>query len=193
MRQRLASENGPSPDTVVKACGKKIVLRWSDCVGLEKARSMCQCLKFLGRVAWRTRLGRYELTFPMRATSGRASCKKRTSNTSILSHPMYVFIFNVSKRGTEKKLTAPRMVDTSSCQSLMMFKYVTELEDLVNASPRRVSPGPRVRVSKRRIEPLREPVYTRHWSASQVGRDKCLQYWTAYLLLMQRKDITMRL
>jgi hypothetical protein len=41
MRQRLASENGPSPDAVVKACGKKIVLRWSKCVGLEKVRSMC--------------------------------------------------------------------------------------------------------------------------------------------------------
>lgn len=64
--------------------------------------------------------------------------------------------------GTKNKLTAPCMVDTSSCQSLMMFKYVTEFEDLVNASPRRVSPGPRLRVSKRRIEPLREPVYTRH-------------------------------
>lgn len=41
MRQRLASEYGPSPDTVVKACGKKIVLRWSKCVRLEKARSIC--------------------------------------------------------------------------------------------------------------------------------------------------------
>jgi hypothetical protein len=81
-------------------------------------------------------------------------------------------IFNVSiGGGTEKRLTAPRMVDTSSCQSLMMFKYVMELEDLVNASPRRVSPGPRERVSKRRMEPLREPVYTKHWLASQVGRD----------------------
>lgn len=37
MRQRLASENGPSPDTVVKACGKKIVLRWSKCMRLEKS------------------------------------------------------------------------------------------------------------------------------------------------------------
>jgi hypothetical protein len=72
--------------------------------------------------------------------------------------------------GNKNRLTAPRMVDTSSCQSLMMFKYVMEFEDLVNASPRRVSPGPRVRVSKRRIEPLREPVYTEPWLASQVGR-----------------------
>jgi hypothetical protein len=92
--------------------------------------------------------------------------------------PMYVFyIFNVSigvvAKGEKKtkKLTAPRMVDTSSCQSLMIFKYVMEFEDLVKASPRRVSPGARVRVSKRRIEPLREPVYTKHWLASQVGRD----------------------
>lgn len=38
MRQWLASENGPSPDTIVKACGKKIVLRWSKCVRLEKGR-----------------------------------------------------------------------------------------------------------------------------------------------------------
>jgi hypothetical protein len=84
------------------------------------------------------------------------------------------YIFNVSIGGLpkEKKLTAPRMVDTSSCQSLMMFKYVMEFEDLVNASPRRVSPGARARVSKRRIEPLREPVYTKHWLASHVGRDK---------------------
>lgn len=37
MRQRLAGENGPSSDTVVKACGKKIVLRWSKCVRLEKS------------------------------------------------------------------------------------------------------------------------------------------------------------
>lgn len=36
MRQRLASENGPSSDTVVKACGKKIALRWSKCVWLKK-------------------------------------------------------------------------------------------------------------------------------------------------------------
>jgi hypothetical protein len=39
MRQRLASENGPTPDTVVKACGKKIVLRWGKCVRLKKVRS----------------------------------------------------------------------------------------------------------------------------------------------------------
>lgn len=54
----------------------------------------------------------------------------------------------------------------------MMFKYVMELKDLVNASPRRDSPGPRERVSKRLIEPLREPVYTKHWLAPQVGRDE---------------------
>jgi hypothetical protein len=77
-----------------------------------------------------------------------------------------------TRGGTKKKRTAPRMVVTSNCQSLMMFKYVMELEDLVNASPRRVSPGPRERVSKRLIEPLREPVYTKHWLASQVGRDR---------------------
>jgi hypothetical protein len=82
------------------------------------------------------------------------------------------YIFNVSIWGvTKEKLTVPDMVDTSSCQSLMMFKYVMEFEDLVNASPRRVGPGARVRVSKRRIEPLREPVYTKHWLVSQVGRD----------------------
>ena len=42
----------------------------------------------------------------------------------------------------------------------------------MNASPRRVSPGPRARVSKRRMEPLREPVYTKHWLALQLGRDE---------------------
>jgi len=52
------------------------------------------------------------------------------------------------------------MVLTSSCQSLMTFKYVMELDDLTNddGSPRSVCPGARVRVSKRLIEPLREPV-----------------------------------
>jgi len=74
----------------------------------------------------------------------------------------YIFNVSIGAGYQEKKLTAPRMVDTSSCQSLMMFKYVIEFEDLVNASPRRVSPGVRVRVSKRRIEPLREPAYTKH-------------------------------
>ena len=76
---------------------------------------------------------------------------------------VYIFYFQcLHSGGTKNERTAPRMVDTSSCQSLMMFKYVMEFEDLVNASPRRVSPGPRSRVSKRRIEPLREPVYTKH-------------------------------
>lgn len=73
--------------------------------------------------------------------------------------------------GTRERRTAPFMVDTSNCQSLIMFRYVMELEDLVNASPRRVRPGARVRVSNRLMEPLREPVYTKHWLASQVGRD----------------------
>lgn len=87
--------------------------------------------------------------------------------------------------GTERKLTAPDMVDTSSCQSLMMFKYVMEFEDLVNALPRRNSPGASVRVSKRRIEPLREPVYTKCWLASHVGRDELsMILGGAYLLLM---------
>jgi hypothetical protein len=109
--------------------------------------------------------------------SGRASCKKRTSNISIFIAPMCIFLKNfiVSigglPRKKQKKRTVPRMVDTNSCQSLMMFRYVMEFEDLVNASPRRVSPGARVRVSNRRMEPLREPVYTKHWSASPVGRD----------------------
>ena len=60
----------------------------------------------------------------------------------------------------KKGRTAPRMVLTSSCQSLMTFKYVMELDDLTNddGSPRSVCPGARVRVSKRLIEPLREPV-----------------------------------
>lgn len=40
MRQQLASANGPSPDTVVKAGGKKIVLTRSKCVRLEKAKSI---------------------------------------------------------------------------------------------------------------------------------------------------------
>lgn len=57
--------------------------------------------------------------------------------------------------------TVPRMVLTRSCQSLMTFKYVIELDDSVNTSLSRVGPGDRVRVSKRLIEPLREPVYTR--------------------------------
>jgi hypothetical protein len=92
--------------------------------------------------------------------------------------PMYVYIFQIvsqtagTKRGLRRKRTAPDMVETSSCQSLMMFKYVMELEDLVNTSLRRVSPGARVRVSNRRIEPLREPVYTKFWLVSQVGRDE---------------------
>jgi hypothetical protein len=142
----------------------------------REARSTCKCLEILRCVVSRTRLGWYELTFPMRARSGRASCKKRTSNISILSHRCMFLYFQCLNRGLprEKKLTAPRMVDTSSCQSLMMFKYVMEFEDLVNASPRRVSPGARVRVSKRRIEPLREPVYTKHWLASHVGRDELI-------------------
>ncbi len=101
-----------------------------------------------------------------------------------------------TKEKPRKRRTAPRIVDTNSCQSLMMFKYVMELEDLVNASPRSVSPGARVRVSKRRIEPLREPVYTKLWLASQVGRDSIQLFTTnglAYLLLMQCEDITIRL
>lgn len=36
VRQRLAREEGPSPDTVVKACGKEIVLRWGNYMRLEE-------------------------------------------------------------------------------------------------------------------------------------------------------------
>jgi hypothetical protein len=64
--------------------------------------------------------------------------------------------------------TVPHMVLTRSCQSLMTFKYVIELDDLVNISLSRVVPDARVRVSKRLIEPLREPVYTRLWLPSHA-------------------------
>ena len=40
VRQRLAREKRPSPDTVVKACGKEIVLRWGNYVRLEEGRSI---------------------------------------------------------------------------------------------------------------------------------------------------------
>ena len=40
VRQGLAREEGPSPDTVVKACGKEIILRWGNCVRLEDERSI---------------------------------------------------------------------------------------------------------------------------------------------------------
>src|SRR6266436_868022 len=108
MRQRLASEKGPSPDTVVKTGGKKIVLRWGKCVRLEETGSMRWCLEHLRCVARHTRLGWYELTCPTRARSGRASCKKRTSNISILSHRCMFLFFNVSDgrhQGEAKKKT----------------------------------------------------------------------------------------
>ena len=67
-----------------------------------------------------------------------------------------------SHRGhRNSKHTVPHMVLTRSCQSLITFKYVIELDDSANTSLSRVDPGARVRVSKRLIEPLREPVYTR--------------------------------
>jgi hypothetical protein len=34
-RQGLAGEKGPSPDTVVKASSKEIILGWGNCVRLE--------------------------------------------------------------------------------------------------------------------------------------------------------------
>jgi hypothetical protein len=90
--------------------------------------------------------------------------------------------------GRNSQRTVPRMVLTRSCQSLMTFKYVIELDDLVNISLSRVVPGARVRVSKRLIEPLREPVYTRLWLPSYAyfyPQD----IWT-HLLLMECENIT---
>ena len=75
-------------------------------------------------------------------------------------------------KATKKKRTAPCIVLTSNCQFLIIFKYVIELEELVKASPRRIWPRARVRVSKRRTEPLREPVNTRNcqWLTSKLDQ-----------------------
>ena len=139
------------------------------------------------------------MTFPTSDWRGRASCRKRTSNISIWSAARECDIFcfpNFSfqpgvRTPDQEKRTAPRMVLTSSCQFLMIFRYVMEFEGLVYVSPRRTWPRERVRVSKRLIVPLREPVNTRNWLIWRSERDGiCSRYACAYLFLVQRKDVT---
>lgn len=92
------------------------------------------------------------------------SCFVRKANIEyldLISHQDKFFTRSAT-RDKPSKRTSPRMVLTSSCQSLMIFKYVMEFEYLENASLRSVCPAARVRVSKRLMKPLREPVYTSH-------------------------------